>query len=318
MKMIMHLIVLTYFIITQVLKLITFKFSAKIERGNIPSKLYNFKELFVIKIAKINDSSVFNGFRDFDKVTFLSTGVYIEHLDFTYLSLKKIRNAFPDNQIIFSTDSRLKNKDIRLIEELGVTLLINKRVPKDNREYVGNLNSQISNVLIGLDKVRNKSNYIVRLRSDLTFMNHNFLRNLFIYNSIYDKNNSRMIKISMNSYLHRQFSTSDMFMFGKYKELKKYWSLSKLEVEVSIKNLEMNNILAFPESILDTNYFYKTFGYFPNEYSDYIKLLSMKYIIIDDSNVDILWYKVNPLQPFSTDLNQISHADWLSIKESLD
>jgi len=246
-------------------------------------------------------------------------GPLIKHLDFTYVNLERFRKFFPTQRIIFSTDSVINNKLIERFKNINIEVMQNNVIPPDPDERLKNLRSQASNVNKALQSITDENSFVLRVRSDQIFIKENFIYKLLAYNNAYNKDKSKVIKLSMNSYINRNFSTSDMFMFGPICLLREYWSINEDNIIQSVDQLEKYSNLVFPESILDSCFFNKKFGFYPTTNKDYLKLLKNNYLIVDESNIIVLWYgdfsiKSETSYQESRKLVEITHADWLAIQ----
>lgn len=243
------------------------------------------------------------------------SGPYIEHLGFTLNSIRRLRTLLPSSKIIYSTDSYLSSKAMTLLLNLNVEVLINEKKPFDNENRSGNLLAQITNLVSALKTIKNSENYVLRVRSDQLILNSEFVDNLMLYKEMYDKDNNRIIKLSMNSYINRTLSTSDMFMFGKVKLMLDYWDINQDSIIQSVENLLKFNFTVFPEAILDSLFFKRTYGEFPKKYSDYLELIRNQYLIVDEPYVGIVWYKEELLKDktLGSGLRELTHLIWLKL-----
>jgi hypothetical protein len=189
----------------------------------------------------------------------------------------------------------------------------NNAIPTDQDIRLGNLRSQIKNVNVALESITDHHAFVLRVRSDQICFKENFLERLITYNNLYNACKSKIIKLSMNSIYNRNFSTSDMFMFGSVKILRDYWDVNENKIMKAVNQLERHSNLVFPESILDACFFNENYGFFPVSTDDYLRLLKYNYIIIDESNIDVVWYKNPKIMTSNREQIEISHADWLKL-----
>jgi hypothetical protein len=275
---------------------------------------------FNLKDLRVEENLLSNPFDySLDNLVVIVAGPLIKHLDFTYVNLDRFRKIFPFQRIIYSTDSVINKKLIERFKEIDIEVIQNNLIPPDPDERLKNLRSQVSNVNKALQSITDENSLVLRVRSDQLFIKENFIYNLIAYNNAYNKDKSKIIKLSMNSYINRDFSTSDMFMFGPVCLLREYWNINESNIIQSVDQLEKYSNLVFPESILDSCFFNKSFGFYPTTRKDYFKLLKNNYLIIDESNINVLWFKdifikSETSYQDSRKLVEITHADWLAIQ----
>lgn len=255
------------------------------------------------------------------EIIILVAGPYIHQQKFTYCSLKSLRDLYPTVAIVFSTDTILKQKTFNSIEKLGVKIILNKKIPTDINWRVGNLRSQINNITTALDNIDSlPGNYILRMRSDQLISKEDFLFSIAKYFTRYNLGEEKILKISMNSYLKRIFSTSDMFMFSEISVMKNYWRIDENDLSIVLNHLNNASMEVFPESIIDSLYFSKVYGYLPSTFDDYIKFIKDKFIFIDECNIGVIWHKKINLLNYKSRSNmkeytELSHVIWLDIMD---
>lgn len=294
--------------------------------GTILRKMYQVKTFYKLRymnLSKLNNTvnEVKSGNFACRNLVILVAGPYVDHLDFTLINLKRFRMLFPETKIYYSTDSSLSEKTTKEIEKQKIDLIQNTKFDGDSIYSMGNLLAQINNMSKGLSAITDKKSYVLRVRSDQIVLEDNFVDRLFNYSDTYNANDERILKISMNSFINRDFSTSDMFMFGHYEQMKKFWDINYETYKLAITNLEINKLSVFPESILDSLYFKEVYAYFPVNRSDYLMMISECYLIVDEVNVGILWYKehffTDVIKSQSNKLLEINHSDWLRLRFGL-
>lgn len=290
--------------------------------SNLFKKLYfiNFKfEIYQYDIKELGQNLtsnyIPNKFRD--NIVLLVAGPYVKHMNFTLNSLKRLRKMHPVTKIIYSTDSFIDSKLSLKFNEFDITLKLNSSIKTDTDALIGNIRSQINNIIRGLDIIDDSNSLVVRIRSDQMMLNHDFIDNLMILYSLHNPLNDRILKLSDSS-LFPNFYTSDKFMFCTYKMMYEYWNLDECQIQDAISNLKNSGNEYCPESILDVNYFKIKYGVFPTSRNDYIKLLARDYVIVDENTVGILWYKSNYNKLINNVVlsRDISYTRWLRINEN--
>lgn len=317
MKMLLVLFSVHWRLIIYFFDGVIFKLKMTNNRSFLYSKLYRFSKIHEISYLNLNNLGVINDedsiYQTSSSITVIVAGPYVKHLGFTNASIKRLRILLPTSTIIYSTDSYLSSKTVTYLRKLNVDILRNSKAPFNDN--TGNLRAQITNVVSALKTISDSESYILRVRSDQLIQNSDFIGNLMTFNKLYNKSNNRITKLSMNSYINRNFSTSDMFMFGKHRSLLNYWDINERLIIESIEKLKISKFPIIPESILDSIYFKKIYGNFPNTDSDYCKLIRNQYLIVDEPYVAIAWYK-QPLFNDSTrnkNLKELTHLIWLKL-----
>jgi hypothetical protein len=229
-------------------------------------------------------------------VAIVMQGPVLEEDSFTVETLMLYKKMFKGFVIILSTWNDLGNENIKLLEEIGVEVLIN-----EYPDYSGpsNINYQIISMRNGIRYAESKgAEYVLKTRTDQRIYNPDIfsymisMQNNFV--SKVKKQNNRIIFCSLNSFKFRLYSLSDMFVFGEIKDMARFCDVEP--VKPGSKKNNVNNILDWSkartaEVYLITEYF-KRIGYsFDWCLESYWNSLSDLFCVIDEKIVDIYWYK---------------------------
>lgn len=165
------------------------------------------------------------------EVALLVQGPLVEDNDFTLETLRGYRKQFPQSRIIFSTwpDARKVESPLRSLE---IDLVVSEKPAVSGPS---NFNLQLLSTQAGLHRAQMmNAKYALKTRSDQR-INHpsaltyllNLLKNYPLKFAKDSGLKGRLIGISRDTFKHRIFGLSDMFMFGYTDDLVRYWSVEQ-------------------------------------------------------------------------------------------
>lgn len=282
---------------------------------------YNYRKKYFKKNKKISKNDI----------SIIIQGPIIRKNEFTINSIKLyLENC--NSLIILSTwKNELSNNEIRNLKKMGVKVLINKypetRGPK-------NLNYQILSTLnaIKFAKLKGKK-FVIKTRTDFRIYLDMFDLKIFKFFHNLKKTN-KFIKIGSSDFTlkNRLFSVSEILMFGNLDDLSKYFfrlysEKEFLSFDLFVKKQKKektfldDSYTCFPENFLCYNYLKFFFKEKVNYNSkNYFNVLKKYFVIIDNSYLDIFWYKYNhqyeyPEKNFTLNSKAISFkfSDWLNL-----
>ncbi|MHD0315797.1 WavE lipopolysaccharide synthesis family protein [Fusobacterium varium] len=264
-------------------------------------------------------------FKSKTKFGIVVQGPMIEKDDFTYKTLKDLKDSYPNNEIVLSTWNDQNKEKINKIKELGIYVIEND-YPKNGME---NINYQIYSTLSGIKYLKNlKVSYVMKLRTDQKICKRNvdiFLFNLIKTFKVIDSKNiqkERIIGINMNTIKYRPFSFSDLFQFGNIEDMEKMWDIP-LTTELFTSNdrkklnCSVEEMEKFPNSemYIYMNFLKKIGFKFEYNLKSYYKSLKERTIIIDKNTIDLYWFKYHILdyEKYRILEEKIDFLDWLNI-----
>lgn len=256
---------------------------------------YNYRDKF-IKLKKRKKKN---------SISIIIQGPIIKKNNFTINSAKLyLKNCYGD--IIISTwEGELSAEEIKYLKKKGIYIVLSK-FPKATGPY--NLNYQTKSTYEGLkisNKLKNK--FSIKTRSDCRIYLKNFDTNLINFFEFCRKV-KKTTKIGSTSFTveKRLYGISDFIIYGKTRDLIKYFPKPFLNQDFenfkkfigknkkNKKDLSKIDFVCYPENFLCYNYLKKYIDT-KIKYSSlyYSRYLSKYFTIIDNSNLDLFWYKYN-------------------------
>lgn len=299
------------------------------EKGFILSFIFDNYFTFHLKPKKFSDFKNISTFQpNKNELAIIIQGNIGNNINFLIETLKIYKIIFPNTLIIVSTWEDEKKDDLKLISELGIDLILNKKPEKSG---FGNINLQIISTKSGLDLAKNKNvKYCIKTRPDCR-MNKNdiypFLKGLV--NTFPLKNNmkahQRVFASSVNTCKYKIYGTTDILLFGYIDDLLIYFEDTLFD-----ESLIKYNFGTFPSIINSTPVVAETFLC-----ARYLKNLDVKlewtlehwweclknyFCIIDADSLDFLWkkkdwqYEKRFLRSYSSlSHRSVNFSDWLGL-----
>lgn len=196
----------------------------------------------------------------------------------TYEFCKFIQSTYPIVMIVLSTWEDEDVADFQQLLDANFQIIQSKKP-----EFAGpsNINMQIVTSRAGIALLENLGYaYILKTRTDIFLTSAQFL-NYLIW--VKGKGKSHAIVFSsFNSFLFRMYSVSDQVMFGKTRDISKFWNLNLVGPRNSIK---------IPEVYLFSEYL-KSFGFHPEDnLTSYLLALADYAVIADHEQLGQIWNK---------------------------
>ena len=280
------------------------------------------------RLYPINQIQCFNEgvFRIVEPLTIaiVMQGPLILEENFTVESLKLYKQHFPNAILIFSTwpiSPELK----KIIHDLDVHLVVNE---KPQNPGISNINLQITTTRSGLLLAKRLgATHVVKTRSDQRAYNPSLLSYLYNLLQVFPVNagekiqKSRIIGTSLNTFKHRIYGLSDMFLFGEIDDLLLYWDSSIIKNNILTSTFELNGLVKIPEVYLLYG-FILNIGYKPKfKLEDSFEVFSKHLIVINHEEIKLYWFKYNfNSERYSVENiydTQLNFNDWLLLYQSL-
>ena len=262
-----------------------------------------------------------------EKIAIIIQGPIKDKFDFLKNTLDIYKKIFKNSIIIVST---WENENINLINSLkneNTFIIFNKEPQKSQ----SNINHQIYSTNQGLKlAIQKGAKYSLKTRADVRINKNNletFLISLLKTFPV-KKNNlirSRIIVPSLITFKYRLYSLSDVTMFGETNDLINYFENETFDEGINKFNLKNENLLInetpiIAEIFLCSRFIQKMEGNVSWTLSDWWKCLKNYFCIIDNSSLDLIWYKYDweyeyrYLRTYSDKFARaIDFQDWLSL-----
>jgi hypothetical protein len=237
---------------------------------------------------------------------------------------------FPEVCIVISTWKDTPSSDLAPFLELEEKGRI-RLVQNDDPEIPGalNVNRQIVSSRNGLFSVLHDHEFAIKSRTDQVFMAPRFLHYLGDLLDRYSNVISGETKIvisSLNTFAFRLYSASDMFHFGKTKDLYNYWNQpldfrDAIELSNISSNLHTEALKRVAEVYLNTNYFTSKVSKDPSyDLKESLHFIAQHFIIADAFSLGQKWFKNTNLSDrwglskFPNKFYELNHSDWIGLQ----
>jgi hypothetical protein len=256
----------------------------------------------------------------------------IEHLNrYTYLTVLRYLEIYKGAKVIVST---WENESTAILEALSEENSDLSIVKSKSLEFSGifNINSQIVSTQKGIALAKSLGcEFVIKSRSDQRFFNPLALHRL---NEIYQKysklsEKSRIIGVSLNTFLFRMYGFSDMFQFGETEVIEKYWS-APLDLRKSSDLSVIKNINLRKEAEQNVVEVYLTTHYLelcglPVDFTfeQSLKAFRDYFIIMDANSFHLNWNRHSLIHDrwqvsiFPSKNFEITFLDWLEMQDSI-
>lgn len=241
---------------------------------------------------------------------------------------------YPEACVVVSTWEDTVSADIapfvKLSEQGNIKLILNS---DPDIPGLFNLNRQIISSKNGLKSVLQDFEYAIKTRTDQVFVAPRFLNHLHTLTSLNSDQSFDQAKIvisSLNTFAFRLYGYSDMFQFGKTKDLCDFWDqpLDTRDIneltQVSA-NLEAEARKRVVEVYLNTNYYIKKIKKEPiYELNQSLRFIAEYFIVADAHSLGQKWLKNTNLTDrwgaakFPSKYYEMSHIDWRSLQGNVD
>jgi hypothetical protein len=241
---------------------------------------------------------------------------------------------YPDIKVILSTWT---TEDISKLEDFIETRLLERLTVIQSvlPSHCGmlNINYQITSSRIGIEKAKEIGcEYSIKVRTDQMIFSSLALRRLHTFFDQYSDGpqGKRIFAVSLNTFAFRLYGVSDMFQFGKTKDLLNFWS-APLDTRISLDfspgadrtfrgDAEQN----LAEVYLVTHYMRikKIVPQF--EFRQSLEVFRDLFCIIDTKSIELIWKRHSNMGnkwltgTFPSRYQEITFPDWLELQKSLD
>jgi len=223
-------------------------------------------------------------------------GPVITDHDFTLETVRIYKKTFPDADIVLST---WDDSDLTYIEKIKaekISILLNS---KPVNFGISNINLQIVSSLAGVRYAKQSgAEYVLKTRTDQRMYASNvqdFLVNIVnnfpVHNN--NKQTKRIVAVSLNTFMFRPYSLSDMNIFGHVDDMLLFWDVQlddRKKTDTKVSLLEWSK-LRLCEVYLVSNFLEKIGCKLTWTLTDYWRVLSDNFCIVDQSSIDLYWYK---------------------------
>lgn len=252
-------------------------------------------------------------------VALVIQGPILRRHSFTLESLKFYRRLLPESQIVLSTWEGLNSDDKQAFQTLEIELVENK-IPEFPGP--GNLNFQVKSTRAGLQRIQNSDlDLVVKLRTDQRIYNPNAFEIMRELLFVYPRQDTgfRIGATSLNSFLNRPFSLSDMLQFSSLESLTGFWNLPEVTKDAGEAIWQGNY---FPEAVLVTAYL-KSRGWIMAEPGEtWRRAVAQEFLIADSNSLDQFWQKHSKREHLwrrygkIDALHELDFGAWLKLKNS--
>jgi len=224
-------------------------------------------------------------------------GPLLKTHDFTLETVRLYKKIFPKAMIIVSTWEDEHQPYVDKIEKEGVYVIRNK---KPISPGIVHINYQLTSTAAGIKKARTLgAAYVLKTRTDQRMYSVNALRYFDAISqsfplTIPTAQKNRLVAVSMNTFLYRPYSVSDMIMYGSIGDMERYWCIplseekNMLPVVHSMVQWSRAN---HAEALLCCT-FLKSLGHEPRfTLKDSWEVYRDHFCIIDKESIDLYWYK---------------------------
>ncbi len=268
-----------------------------------------------------------------DKLAIVLQGPIVSEKSITLRIIHHYLRRYPEVCIVVSTWGNTPPPDLapltNLAENGKIKLILN---PDPIQPGVFNINRQIISSRNGLEFALTDFEFSIKSRTDQVFVDPRFMNQLRILFDRYSEvgcKNSRIIVSSLNTFAFRLYGASDMFQFGKTKDLFEYWNQPLDARNIDELTAISPNLVAeaqkhVAEVYLNTNYFKlkeKTNPQYNLEES--LHFVANYFVVADAQSLGHLWLKNTNLvnrwsvSRFPSKFYELSHADWVGLTSDL-
>ena len=248
--------------------------------------------------------------------------------DFTYNTVKLYRHYYPQATIIVSCWNTDLIETIDRIRELGAKVVISE-FPTVRKGFGPN-NLQLMTTKHGIDYAEKLGcNYILKTRSDQRLYQpcvFTFFKKLLLQYplKLNIPNSGRIITCSLSTFTNRLYNISDMLLFGRIEDIKRYFSCPVDNRDPSEEYKEKNQIEYSKQrcgEIYFASHYIESMGFnlrWTKEDSDYYR--KELFIVVDSESIDQYWPKYTNREyrwrRYKKDvLSQSSFMEWLTLQD---
>lgn len=250
--------------------------------------------------------------------------------DFTLNTFKLYKYNFPNTLLILSTWNDQPSSILHQFEHLGVQVVINS---KPDYSGISNINLQIVSSKAGIERARNMgAEYALKTRTDQRMYAPNIAE--FLYNTTqhfpvrgdFKKQQMRIVGCCLNTFKHRMYGLSDMFIYGHIEDMWLYWNVeldqrvfTADEIKEAGVSLESFARWRACEVYLATEFLTKIGRDLNWTLEDSWAAFSDNFCVIDSSHLDLFWNKYSQREyrwlsyDSSIKFQELTFREWLNL-----
>lgn len=235
--------------------------------------------------------------------------------------------VFPGAQIIVSTWADTRPDYLKVLSGLNITLVVSEK-PKHSGPQ--NINYQICSTRKALDSINPSSVYVIKSRTDQRVYEkstYSYFLDLFeVFDVDNDRCYSKIVVLDLNTFKNRLYGVSDMFLFGKVKDITRYWQVEydqrPYDIVALSKVISQHDlsVLCVCEVYLCVSYLKKVGHNVKWSTEDSDLALKRYFIVASSSEIDLFWKKYSNKEFMwrnyrleDSDMMLLSHRDWLRL-----
>lgn len=250
-------------------------------------------------------------------VALVIQGPLLRSHSFTLQSLAFYRRILPKSRIVLSTWPGMNSTEKATLEALEVEVV---ESPPPSYPGVGNLNFQIRSTSAGLRSLeREQVDIVIKMRTDQRLYSQNAFAIMTEFLEVYPRKDKgcRMGASSLNSFLARPFSLSDMVQFSNMETMLEFWAIREVSQD-SVQS--MPEALRFPEALLVATYLRNRGWSIENAAETWHRALAEEFVVVDSSSLDQFWQKYSKREYLwrrygnNEPLRELDYGKWLTLK----
>lgn len=236
---------------------------------------------------------------DEKRVAIVVQGPVLEDSAFTLETIKLYRHNFPSCPLIVSTWKGQNRAVLEGLRQAGAVVIEND--PPEN-PGPSNVNMQIVSSGAGMLRARQEgADYAIKTRTDQRFYSVNTIQFLLALHERYPLSSTgpqhgRIIATSMNTFMYRPYSISDMFAFGHIDDMMRYWTPKLDERAPDMMAGKEFDLKAWSEQkvaevYLSTEFLASCGRSMAWTLEDSWKSYAENFLVIDKESIDLYWHK---------------------------
>ena len=229
-----------------------------------------------------------------EEFVILMQGPLVHKNDFTLETLSFYRSVFPNVKIILSTWDSECSLTCKKIEKTGVDILTSE-LPQITG--ISNVNLQLISTNAAINYLGDENQYILKTRTDHRIYSSDnwlaYLRKKCEMSIPGQGLEKKLLICNLNMFQSRKYVVSDMFMFGKNKDMKCFWDVSHQKTNQD--TYLDNDIFGFhgAETHIMNKFLKLVRWNILKTRSDSDEFLHSYFSIIDKDVLELFWFKYN-------------------------
>jgi len=218
---------------------------------------------------------------------------------YTLETLRMYTRIHPPSSVILSTWDTEDAAAIEAIRGLGVRVV---QSAKPSHPGMWNLNFQCTSTMAGLREAKAAGfTHALKTRTDQRMYHPDACSALLGLLAAYpcrtgDGQRERIAVASMNSYVYRPYSLSDMFTFGNLDDLLRYWDVPYNDERKSLSDYQAITLrklleVRCPEMAIVENFLDKLGTRIQGTLEDYHDIVQERFVVVDQGTVGLHWVK---------------------------